>query len=182
MRFPTMWYVRPAKAQTSLRIRAVWSEPLLVAWIFYDFQATGLTPFGVSKLTCKRRLHRLVWVYSMTCQNTTLLEITCCGSFWGNEDGMDMFGDHHKIGLDFDAISMQLRRFSWGKVWNGGCFLGLLKFPIFLGWLIFPIFFMGGGGGGGGWMVDAESKPTYEEKMIVPHGYCIMPLLWHSVK
>ena len=30
MRFPTMWYVRPAKAQTSLRIRAVWSEPLLV--------------------------------------------------------------------------------------------------------------------------------------------------------
>ena len=31
MRFPTMWYVRPAKAQTSMRIRAVWSEPLLVA-------------------------------------------------------------------------------------------------------------------------------------------------------
>ena len=36
MRFQTMWYVRPAKAQTSLRIRAVWSEHLLVAWIFYD--------------------------------------------------------------------------------------------------------------------------------------------------
>ena len=36
MRFPTIWYVRPAKAQTSLRIRAVWSEPLLVAWVFYD--------------------------------------------------------------------------------------------------------------------------------------------------
>ena len=32
MRFPTMWYVRPAKAQTSLCIRAVWPEPLLVAW------------------------------------------------------------------------------------------------------------------------------------------------------
>ena len=31
MRFPTMQYVRPAKAQTSLRIRAGWSEPLLVA-------------------------------------------------------------------------------------------------------------------------------------------------------
>ena len=31
MRFPTMWYVRPAKAQTSLRIRADLSEPLLVA-------------------------------------------------------------------------------------------------------------------------------------------------------
>ena len=31
MRFPTMWYVRPAKPQISLRIRAVWSEPLLFA-------------------------------------------------------------------------------------------------------------------------------------------------------
>ena len=38
MSFPTMWYVRPAKPQISLRIhvRAVWSEPLLVAWIFYE--------------------------------------------------------------------------------------------------------------------------------------------------
>ena len=26
----------PAKPQISLPIRAVWSEPLLVAWIFYD--------------------------------------------------------------------------------------------------------------------------------------------------
>ena len=31
MRFPTMWYVRPAKPQI---IRACWSEPLLVACIF----------------------------------------------------------------------------------------------------------------------------------------------------
>ena len=31
MRFPKMRYVRPAKGQTRLRIRAVWSEPLLVA-------------------------------------------------------------------------------------------------------------------------------------------------------
>ena len=31
MRFPTMWYWRQEKAQTSLRIRADWSEPLLVA-------------------------------------------------------------------------------------------------------------------------------------------------------
>ena len=36
MRFPTMWYVRPAKPQISLRIRAVWSEPLIVAWVFND--------------------------------------------------------------------------------------------------------------------------------------------------
>ena len=36
MRFPIMWYVRPARPQISLRIRAVWSEPLLVALIFHD--------------------------------------------------------------------------------------------------------------------------------------------------
>ena len=35
MRFPTIWHVRSAKAQTSLRICADWSEHLLVAWIFY---------------------------------------------------------------------------------------------------------------------------------------------------
>ena len=29
MRFPTMWYVRPAKPQISLLISTVWSEPLL---------------------------------------------------------------------------------------------------------------------------------------------------------
>ena len=37
-----------------------------------------LNRFGASKL--KRRLHRLVWVY--TCQNATLSEITCHGIFW----------------------------------------------------------------------------------------------------
>ena len=36
MRFPTMWYVRPAKAQISLRIRADCSEPLLFALILYE--------------------------------------------------------------------------------------------------------------------------------------------------
>ena len=76
-RFPTMWYVRPAKPQISLRIRAVWSEPLLVAWVFYDCWATDWTSFGVSKL--KRRLQRLVQVY--TCQNVKLLEIYCGGSY-----------------------------------------------------------------------------------------------------
>ena len=76
MRFPAMWFVRPAKSQISLRIRAVWSEPLLVAWILYDSYATDWTSFGVSKL--KMMLHGLIWVY--TCQNTTLLEITCHGS------------------------------------------------------------------------------------------------------
>ena len=71
-----MWYVRPAKPQISLCIRAVWSEPLLVAWIFYECWSTDWTWFGVSK--SKRRLQRLVQVY--TCQNVKLLEISCRGS------------------------------------------------------------------------------------------------------
>ena len=36
MLFPTIWYVWPAKLQIHLSIRTVWSEPLLVAWIFYE--------------------------------------------------------------------------------------------------------------------------------------------------
>ena len=63
MSFPTMWHMRPAKAQINLRIPAVWPEPLLVPWIFCDCQATDWTAFGVSKLN--KRLHRLCWV-SMT--------------------------------------------------------------------------------------------------------------------
>ena len=50
-----MWYVRPAKAQTSLRIRAIWSEPLLVASLLHDCQAHDLTAFEFLSLTggCK---------------------------------------------------------------------------------------------------------------------------------
>ena len=72
MRFPTMWYVRPAKAPTSLRMRAVWSEPLLVAWIFYSF--------GVSKL--KRRLHRLVSVYSCQMPHCWKSHVTAHTILW----------------------------------------------------------------------------------------------------
>ena len=36
MSFPTMWYVQPAKAQTSLRLCTVWSKPFLVTWLFHD--------------------------------------------------------------------------------------------------------------------------------------------------
>ena len=71
MIFPSIWYVRPAKAHTSLHIRTVWSEPLLISWLFNEYKATEWTTFGVSKL--KRRLHMLVWVH--TCQNATLLDI-----------------------------------------------------------------------------------------------------------
>ena len=85
MRFSTMSYVRPAKTQISLRIRAVWSEPLLVAWMFYEFYATDWTAFEVSKL--KRRLHRLVWVN--TWHNASLLEITCRGPFYMKNSNMN---------------------------------------------------------------------------------------------
>ena len=61
---------------------AVWSEPLLGAWVFYDCWATDWTPFGVSKL--KWRLQRLVRVY--TCQNVKLFEISFRGSI--GKDGI----------------------------------------------------------------------------------------------
>ena len=61
MRFPTMWYVGPAKPQISLRICTVWSEPLLVAWIFYECWATDWTSNWVYNLkggcTDRLRLH-----------------------------------------------------------------------------------------------------------------------------
>ena len=75
---PWMGLVWPANTQTSLCMRTDWSEPLLVALIFYDCSASNWTSWWVFKL--KRRLHRLIWVY--TCQKKpTLLEITCRCSF-----------------------------------------------------------------------------------------------------
>ena len=58
-------------AHTGSLIRAFASR-LNILWLLSYWP----TAFGVSKL--KKRLHRLVRVY--TCQNATLLEITCCGS------------------------------------------------------------------------------------------------------
>ena len=60
MKFPIRWHVRPAKAHTSLRIRAVWSEPLLVARIFLWVLRYWLNIIWVSKL--ERILHRLLRV------------------------------------------------------------------------------------------------------------------------
>ena len=84
-RFPTMWYVRPAKPQIPLRIRAVLSEPFLVAWVLYECLATDWRPFDVSKL--KRRLQRAIWVYIYL--NATLFEISCTGS--NNLDHQPLF-------------------------------------------------------------------------------------------
>ena len=44
MRFPIMFYARPAKPQITLRIRAVLSEPLLVVLIFNEFNLEFLKP------------------------------------------------------------------------------------------------------------------------------------------
>ena len=50
MRFPTMRYMHPAKAQISMRTCIVWKDILLVALMFYDCLDTRRTTFGVSKL------------------------------------------------------------------------------------------------------------------------------------
>ena len=52
MRFSTKWYVRPTKAQTSLRIRACWSEPLLVDW--YSMNIKLKTEQDLEFLSLKR--------------------------------------------------------------------------------------------------------------------------------
>ena len=74
MRFLTMWYVRPAKAQTILSslIRAFFS-------LEYSMTVMLLTAHHLEFQSLKRGLHKLVGVY--TCQNATLLEISCHASF-----------------------------------------------------------------------------------------------------
>ena len=73
MRFPTMGYVRPAKAQTSLRIRTVWSEPLLVAWVFYDFVQALISVWGLSFLLSTTHLPEKVWL--LICSPETFYNI-----------------------------------------------------------------------------------------------------------
>ena len=109
MIFPTMWYVRPAKPQISLRIHAVWSEPLLVAWVFFDCKATDWTPFRVSKL--KPRLKRIVGVY--TCQNVKLLEISCRGS-------LDLFSNKFSHGDQSEIVHIIIEgpKVNISKVWS----------------------------------------------------------------
>ena len=56
MRFPTMWYVQPAKPQISLRKRAYAQSDQSLCWLLeYSMTAKLLT---ISKH--KRRLHSLV--------------------------------------------------------------------------------------------------------------------------
>ena len=76
--FKSSYSVEPWHEISSLCIRTDWSEPLLVARLFYEYSATDWPSFGVFKF--KRRLHKLVWV--STCQNATLSEITCHGSIY----------------------------------------------------------------------------------------------------
>ena len=51
MRFPTMWYMRPAKPQISLHIRAVRSEPCY--WLEYSMSVKLLTEHHLEFLSLK---------------------------------------------------------------------------------------------------------------------------------
>ena len=94
-----------SKPQISLHIRAVWSEPLLVAWVFIDCWATDWTPFGVSNL--KRRLQRIVRVN--TCQNVKLLEISCRSSFFlKNNRSLTNLKIHVSTKIMFKAIECHI--------------------------------------------------------------------------
>ena len=81
--------------------------------------------------------------------------------FWGMKILCIFFGGNHKIGLYLGVISMHFRVIFKVKVHNGGYFLGLLKFQIFLGVLEIPYIFWG-------WTVDARPKPTYVKKWEYP--------------
>ena len=70
MRFPTMWYVCTEKPQISLRMRAVCSLPLLS--LEYSMSVKLLTEHHLEFLSLKG---------GCTCQNATLLDITCHGSY-----------------------------------------------------------------------------------------------------
>ena len=64
--------------------------------------------------------------------------------FLGYEVFVDIFWDHHKIGLYLRVISMHFRVFSKGQGTEWRIFLGVAKISnIFLGCLKFLIFFWG---------------------------------------
>ena len=72
---PTIRFVRPAKTQISLRIRAVWSESSLIEWAFYNLHSlTMITRGGSNKLqrtantmeSNKHNLPSLAYVFGQT--------------------------------------------------------------------------------------------------------------------
>ena len=92
MRFPTMWYMRPAMPQISLRIQAVWSEPLQVAWKFYECLATDCTLVGVSKLKGN-------WT---GLSESTLVKMPHC---WKSMS-RPLFKDKHRVGEDINSLKL----------------------------------------------------------------------------
>ena len=80
MRFPTLWYVRPAKAQTSLLICADWSEHLLVAE--YSSTVQLLTEHNLERLSLtggctglsESKLVKLPWLLEITCLNSYIFQ------------------------------------------------------------------------------------------------------------
>ena len=59
---PTKRFMRPAKTQISLRIRAVWSESLQIACAFYSVQAIQRR---INENPCHTEwMYRLIWVFA----------------------------------------------------------------------------------------------------------------------
>ena len=79
-----MWYVRPAKAQTSLRIRAVCayaqSDQSLYESLGFSMTVKLPTEHHLEFLSLKGGFTGSS-EFTQSCQNTTLLEITCLGSY-----------------------------------------------------------------------------------------------------
>ena len=68
MGFPTLCYMRPAKDQISLRLRTVWSEPLL--FLEYSMNVKLLTEYNLKFLSLKG---------GCTCSSeSTLVKIAHC--------------------------------------------------------------------------------------------------------
>ena len=66
--------------------------------------------------------------------------------FLGDEDFVDTFRGHHKIGLYLGIISMHFRVFYKVKGSEWGYILGLLKLKNMGGGVEISVFFLGGGG------------------------------------
>ena len=91
MIFPTMWYVLSAKAQTAFARR------LNILWLISHW------PNIIWSSKLKMGMHRLVWVY--TCQNATLLKITCRGSnafhLFASEDYLQCTSCSYELSMTF---------------------------------------------------------------------------------
>ena len=88
MRFPTMWYVRPAKAQTGMRMRTVWDQSHCKS-LEYSLTVNLLTKFHLELLSLTT-MGCTGSSESTLVKNVTLLEITCHGLHKAYINGYDV--------------------------------------------------------------------------------------------